>query len=309
TQTEHQSRKFQLTGVGASNEEIPTTRSVVGTERGGGVLVGGSSARGSNITYHDLDGLYRADPGSYSSPIVSSSPNRPSPGMMSSGHAGARRSRLNGNFMVPTTTGFSGGYDLVSLCLYDCFGASGIACCHYGHATGGMEFGEQMLFEEVLSREQVLNVEAYLRRKWFGADEPAYRGSRAKSLAVARGATVNVYGDSPFVVGSMSGRGIVNGPVALAPGGTLDVVVNNGTVTCASAPGLDLDAGGVVAFSGELRGMMGRVTLIEGVSHADGALANWSVTIPRQGYSVVVGVADGNLVADIFVPGSILIVR
>ncbi|MBQ3340473.1 MAG: hypothetical protein IJG84_01115 [Kiritimatiellae bacterium] len=309
THTENKSMKFQLNGVGAYNEEIHTTISVVGTVRGGGVLVGGSSARGSNITYHDLDGLYRADPGSYSSPIVSSSPNRPSPGMMSSGHAGARRSRLNGNFMVPTTTGFSGGYDLVSLCLYDCFGASGIACCHYGHATGGMEFGEQMLFEEVLSREQVLNVEAYLRRKWFGADEPAYRGSRAKSLAVARGATVNVYGDSPFVVGSISGRGIVNGPVALAPGGTLDVVVNNGTVTCASAPGLDLDAGGVVAFSGELRGMKGRVTLIEGVSHADGALANWSATIPRQGYSVVVGVADGNLVADIFVPGSILIVR
>ena len=312
THTENKSMKFQLDGVGAYNEEIHTTVSVVGTARGGGVLVGGSSARGSNITYHDLDGLYRADPGSHSSPIVSTSPNRPNAGMMASNHAGARRSRLNGEFMKPTTTGFSGGYDLVSLCLYDCFGASGIACCHYGHATGAMEFGEQMLFEETLSREQILNVEAYLRRKWFGADEVAYRGSRAKSLFVASGATVNIYGDSPLVVDSLSGAGEVNGSVEFAEDGELAVnVLADGSVECPAAPGLDLDAGGTVRFAGAVRNLPkpGRVVLIEGVSHADGPLAGWTVAPPIRSAVASLRVVDGNLVVDVVDRGLKVILR
>ena len=312
THTENKSMKFQLDGVGAYNEEIHTTVSVVGTARGGGVLVGGSSARGSNITYHDLDGLYRADPGSYSSPIVSTLPNRPNQNMMTSSHAGARRSRLNGDFMIPTATGFSGGYDLVSLCLYDCFGASGIACCHYGHATGAMEFGEQMLFEEVLSREQMLNVEAYLRRKWFGADEPAYRGSRAKSLAVASGATVNIYGDSPLVVDAISGAGTVHGAIKLAAGGELVVnVLADGSVECPAAPGLDLAACGTVRFTGAVRSLPvpGCIVLMEGLSCSDGRIDGWTVASPRRNAYASLRVADGRLVVDLVAGGLKVILR
>ena len=312
THTENKSMKFDLNGAGAYNETLRTTISVVGTARGGGVLVGGSSAGRSNITYHDLDGLYRADPGSYSSPIVSSSPNRPNPNMMTSGHAGARRSRLNGNFMVPSSTGFSGGYDLVSFCIYDCFGASGIACCHYGHATGAMEFGEQMLFEETLSREQVLNVEAYLRRKWFGADEAAYRGSRSKSLAVASGATVNIYGDSPLVVDALSGAGTVNGNVKFAENGELMVdVLADGTVECPVVHGLDLNSAVTVRFTGSASNLpkVGRVVLIDGVSHADGPLDGWTVVPPHRNDFASACVADGKLVVDILEKGLRVIFR
>jgi hypothetical protein len=165
-----------------------------------------------------------------------------------------------------------------------------------------MEFGEQMLFEETLSREQVLNVEAYLRRKWFGADEPAYRGSRAKSLAVAAGASVNVYGDSPLVVDSLSGAGTVNGPIELAEGGELVLnVLSDGTVECPVAQGFNLESGGNVRFTGSVRNlpMPASIMLMDGMAHADGRLGGWTVALPRRSWRACLRVADGRLYLDI----------
>jgi hypothetical protein len=308
---DRKSMRFELNGNGAYNEKLRTTVSVVGTRHGGGVLVGGSSARGSNVSYHDLDGLYRQNPGTYSSPIVSSF-NRPSPGMFSSEHPGAARTRLNGEFVVPAKTGFSGGYDLVSLAVYDFFGASGIACCHYGAAVGALEFGEQILFEETLSREQILNVEAYLRRKWFGADEPAYRGSRAKSLVVDKDAVMNIYGDSPLEVSSLSGEGIVNGPLRLADGGELLVeILEDGAVRAPSMSGFNPLAGGKLRISDPGKTIrLGRETMIlSGLAAADRVLDNWSAITSRRNGGARFRIEGGKLLMTLLPRGLRIFVR
>ena len=290
TAADRKSMQLRQNDALAANETLRTVISLTGTAQGGGSLVGGAAQR----NYNCLNGLVRKEPGNYDSPLLHPSLTRPN-------YRGNRASR-NGSSVNPVEEGFSGGYDIVSLCLYDCFGASGIGCGDYGGAVGAMEFGEQMLFEETLSREQVLNVEAYLRRKWFGADEPAYRGSRAKSLDVAAGATVNVYGDSPLVVDSLAGAGTVNGPIELAEGGELVLnVLPDGTVECPDAQGLNLDGGGNVRFTGSVRNlpMPASIMLMDGMAHADGRLDGWTVVLPRRSWRACLRVGDGRLYLDI----------
>lgn len=302
--------KYELDGAAVNSEKLRTSVSVIGTAHGGGVLVGGANASRS---FHDLDGLYRTNVTDNASPMVCSKFNRPRAGMFNSSSPRANRTRLNGVFVNPVTTGFSGGYDLVSLAVYDEFGSSGIGGCHYGAQCDGQEFGEQILFEETLSREQILNVEAYLRRKWFGADERAYRGSRAKALAVSAGAVVNVYGDSPFVVSSLSGAGTVNGAVALAPDGGLSVSVRaDGTIEAPQASGFDPRGGGTLRLYGEEKALpLGVDTVVlSGLDVPDGPLAGWTLSTTLKNVSGAAFRTEGGRLVMIAYPyGMHIIVR
>ena len=274
--------KYMLNGANASNQRLRTSVSVIGTAGGGGVLVGGAMA---NLTYHDQDGLYRTNTTDFASPMIAPKFNRPTGTIFKNDNTRGGRFRLNGAYVNPSTHGFSGGYDVVSLAIYDFFGSSGIGGCQYGAICDGQEFGEQILFEEALSREQISAVEAYLKSKWLGIEQIAYRGSRAGRLDVAAGAKMNICGESALIVDSVSGAGELSGPVAIADGGELAVaILENGELAAPAFSDLRLPAQGNIRFIGNMQKLPleTKLAIASGITSGDCALPEWNAIVPAN---------------------------
>ena len=242
-----QALQLKTDGTNARYVTMRTALAVIGTSKGGGFLAGDLSA---SRNYNQMGGLWR-DASAYSNPVISSNISRPA--CVKSNKKSAVRWRINGSDIAdPTATGFSGGYDLVSMACIEDFGMDGLGACHYGKRTGGQEFGEELFFDETLSQEQVLEIEAYLNEKWFGVQTAGYRGSALKSLDVASGATVAVCGDSPLRVSSLSGAGTVGGTVEIADGGTFVVhIAQDGSVSPLTIESLNLAGNVTVTFDGD----------------------------------------------------------
>ena len=298
--------KLQRGGVDERTEKLRTTIAVLGTSQGGGFLAGELAG---NRSYNMMGGLWRGWTNA-AMPLVSSSIARPASVVVENTKANLVRSRVNGVDGLPVFQTFSGGYDLVSLATVDCFGMNGLCACHYGNRSGGQELGEQMFFEESLSREQVLSVESYLKRKWYGVEEPGFRGASAASLAVADGATVAVYGNSPFTVGALSGSGTVNGAVRLADNGVISVVVaDDGSVEVLNVGSLALGDAATVAFSGDVRKLARggheilRSESIEGMSGC-----TWTATGLPAARTVSVSATADALVVDVGFAGLVITV-
>ena len=300
--------KLQLNGVDTRTEALRSTVAVIGTSQGGGFLAGEVNASRS---YNMMGGLWRAWTNSTMTIIATNvTITRPTSIQATTEKGGLCRGRLNGVDMIPAKTGFSGGYDLVSFASIDCFGMSGLCACHYGSRVGGQELGEQMFFEENLSREQMLSIESYLKRKWYGVEEPGFRGASAASLAVADGATVAVYGNSPFTVGALAGSGTVDGAVKLANNGQISVVVaSDGSVEALDVGSLALGDAATIAFSGDVRKLARggheilRSESIEGMSGC-----TWTVTGLPGARTASVSATAGALVVDVVVPGLVITV-
>jgi hypothetical protein len=223
----------------------------------------------------------------------------------------ASRWRLNGaDVDNPTTAGFSGGYDLVSMATIANFGMNGLNACHYGLRTGGQELGEQLFFNETLSQEQVLAVEAYLREKWFGVETAGYRGSRVRSLEVAAGAKVAVYGNSPLVVDELSGEGTVEGSVEIAPGGSIKVALRpEGEAAALSVGAITLDREIALEFAGDVAELeAGTYVMVSSPGIKAGDRCAWIA--PKAGNrSTRVRTVDGAVVVDIIANGFFMLVR
>lgn len=69
---------------------------------------------------------------------------------------------------------------------------------------GGGKIAEIMLFSEMLTQEEVAEVEAYLRARWQGGS-----GSAASTLALAAGDTLSVSAAAPAFVGDIAGAGAI----------------------------------------------------------------------------------------------------
>jgi hypothetical protein len=114
-----------------------------------------------------------------------------------------------------------------------------------------MTLAESIIYTNTLSRGAVLQVEAYLNRKWFGAQTPGYRPAKARSLKVASGASVTVQGGAPFSVGTFASGGSVEGDVTVADGGVLEIAVaDDGSVAPLGISGKLTLAGGRVVLTG-----------------------------------------------------------
>lgn len=74
----------------------------------------------------------------------------------------------------------------------------------YTDRQGGGKIAEFMLFSEMLTQEEVAEVEAYLRARWQGGS-----GSAAATLALAAGDTLSVAADAPAFVGDIAGAGAI----------------------------------------------------------------------------------------------------
>jgi hypothetical protein len=185
---------------------------VFGSQNGGGVSVlGGDDLRRPGSTTNHFR--------SAATPILAS-PNYPV--------------WTNGVAVTATNTGFTGGYQILSL------NAKGTSLNALGwrvdnNTAGGQIFGEVLLYTNALTTLQRMTAEAYLAAKWC----LPYGLATLPAATVAAGASLEV-GDL-FTVGRLYGSGTVTASAALAPldlsgvfNGTL--ALNGGSVVIADLP-------------------------------------------------------------------------
>ncbi len=156
----------------------------------------------------------------------------------------------NGIAVTATNTGFTGGYQILSL------NAKGTSLSALGWrvdntTAGGQILGEVLLYTNALTTLQRMTAEAYLAAKW----RLPYGLATLPAATVAAGATLDV-GDL-FTVGRLYGSGTVTASAALAPlalsgvfNGTL--ALNGGSVTIADLPppptAADVPTGGLTGW-------------------------------------------------------------
>jgi hypothetical protein len=301
-----QAMKFQLDGSDIRILDLRSTIAVIGTAKGGGFLAG-DLARNRN--YNQMGGIWR-DASNYANGMVSSSVGNPI--LLRSTSKSAARWRLNGEDVAdPTTRGFSGGYDLVSMAIAENFGMNGLNACNYGTRSGGQELGEQLFFDETLSSEQVLAIEAYLKSKWFGADTEGYRGASVGSLEVGAGAVLRVYGNSPLKVASLAGAGQIAGKVSIAAGGAFTVKIAGGNSIVPLAVG-EIGLAGEVALhvEGDVDSLVPGlypVVVSSGISAGDSC--GWTMATSSLRRNLELVAVDGALALRVSRKGLSVIVR
>jgi hypothetical protein len=288
---------------------------VMDSSQGGGVLVGcgqsPNNLRGPNYGY----GLRRYETTgtlSYSEPILT---NANWSGQKNLRYEGGSRVRLNGERINPLTTGFSGGWDLVSLVSYEDFGGGSFAAANYNKYVGGQKIGEAILYKEGLSERQVDTVEAYLNWKWFGKATPGFRPDVVSNLTVRAGATLAVTGGQPLTVnGEFSGSGTVQGALVFDGTAQFVVAVKDGAVNPVSVSGtVDISGGGRVLVTGDLSSLEpGDYAILNAASISAGDVSRWIVTLEgslkrRLQYSL--SVSGGSLVLSVKRYGMTIIAR
>ena len=293
---------------GVYKKGLRTAVTVMGSAQGGCSIVGETDS--TSIGYNNGYGVQRG--GSYgaspSDPIIINSysdhPSYLEPN--------AVRVRTNGVSVVGTSTGLSGGYDLVTFAAYDSFGTGALAMNHYCQYAGGQEVAESFYYERGLSTESIEGLEAYLRKKWFGVDTPGYRPATAASLTVDAGASFEVVGGESMKVALLSGGGSVSGSLVLADNGVLEVpVAADGSVGTLSVSGdVDLSGGGVVRLTGFQRALRGGEYVLVRAGTISAGSGEWTVTgtALRSGCEYSVRVEAGSVVLVVRPLGAVLIV-
>ena len=309
--------------------ELHTVFMVMDSSRGGGQLVGcgqdPSTLRDPNSGYGINRFCSASDGLPHTAPIISStyfkvnSQGVTGAGNWSSqknlGHENGSRVRLNGARINPLATGFSGGWDLVSLVSYENFGGGCFGGYYYNKYVGGQAVGEAILYKEGLSERQVDTVEAYLNWKWFGKATPGFRPAVVSNLTVRAGATLAVTGGRPLTVnGAFSGSGTVQGALVFDGTAQFVVAVKDGAVNPVSVSGtVDISGGGRVLVTGDLSSLEpGDYAILNASSISAGDVSRWIVTLDgslkrRLQYSL--SVSGGSLVLSVKRYGMTIIAR
>ena len=225
---------FHKDGVRTRLEGIKSVFWVIGSQEGGGWLMGGGGTGGL--------GWHRGNEGS-----------KPGDSLLLS-HAfydlRAASWRINRED-VTYASGLSGGYDLMSMVMKDTAtgaNADGLAFDgriittppqNYRTRTGRQRIGELIVYDRVLSAEEREKVESYLAAKWFNGQQSS---TNAASVSLASGTTLRTEGDQ--YVDTLSGSGAVEGDVTVrrfrkdfADTGMLEV---SGTLTLAENPVVEI---------------------------------------------------------------------
>ncbi|MFO7936147.1 MAG: hypothetical protein R6V06_00860, partial [Kiritimatiellia bacterium] len=210
------------------NERIAGVRTVfwvLGSQEGGGMPLGTKvNADGSSFK--------RSSIGDVSAPIWDD-------GVM----AASGVTRINGAIVDGETTGFNGGYQLMSLVT----GWDGIASAFATHKNvelfGGQRLAEVIIYERLLLDQERRDVEAYLARKWFGAPTSGYASGKVQFNNVnVAGGSLELPEDVDVSFKSISGDVdlVKDGSGILAindiSGVEGAVIISNGTVKLAGQP-------------------------------------------------------------------------
>lgn len=286
---------------------------VIGSRQGGGCLIGSTKSSWDG-------GLRRQNLGSsYTDYLFAySAAEAPSPKFVNNGanqndRPGGASWRINGEDVIAKSTGLSGGFDLVTLRTPDSFAANALSAYNYAFSCGGQEIAEVILWERMLSDDEMKQVETYLSAKWFGTARPSdYNGATVGSLTVAKAARLTVEGGSPIVVSSLTGAGTVQGGVAFAANGEIVFPVSDdGSTEPVTASSVRLPAALTVRLTGEKtrRLTAGRHVVLESVDIVAGSVCQLTLANPPQNRVCSLKVVDGAIVLDVEKLGMLIILR
>ena len=261
---------------------LHTVFSVIGSAGGGNTILGGSAGRndGSRSATWTL-GIWRDvqyHPRDPSLPLVTTTGNT-SIQMGNISDPAKTEFRKDGVTVNQKTEPMGGGYNLYTVRTLTAHKLESniLGGIHYAQSWGGIEIGELMYYEQVLSQDEVSDVESWLRWKWFNLGVKYRRPAVARALDVEEGATLSVVGGAPLTVTELSGTGTVLGGVALGANAVIRAHVNgegtvDGPLTVDGS--VNISNGGTVTFSGDVsRLAIGEYPLISAgtlIGSADG---------------------------------------
>lgn len=295
-------------------DKLAKTRTVVmlyGSAQGGGTFIGSRSGS------YEEGGIVRSNPdwyGAQASTAFTGTGRQQTPKYVFTNPnvAGGTVVKMDGVRVNQTTTGFNGGYQVVSLTSPDFFATGAFSSMHYGRYFGGQEIGEALIYERALSSNDVAVIEAYLANKWFGTALPAgWTGSEIGTLSVAAGATVEIEGGSPLKVSTLSGAGTVQGAVDLSENASLVVpVAADGSTPTLTLGSVDIGTGANLSFVGEVRKLtVGEHVLVRSSAIHAGDTVGWSVSGLVGGRACTLKAVEGELVAEVSCRGITFILK
>lgn len=177
-------------------------------------VVFGSSAGGGNAIFVSKALGRGADEGNYGYPAYTD-PMTTNTAFKTKGFW------ADGERVDPTVTGFSGGWQILSVDL-SAVSKGGLSigglgyCTEQIKASGRMEYAEVLLFDEVPSDEARVETELYLARKWGLLN--TYKGPSSD-------VTLNAYGSGEIVLDGLAMRagGVYSGKVTVGHGSMLEM--------------------------------------------------------------------------------------
>lgn len=255
--------------VGPTNK-ITNIRSifwVLGSQNGGGYLLGGGTNAASPTGHYNFHRGVKPGSNDVANPITADH-------YLWGGAADAKiketasKTYLNGVATNGTSAGLSGGYDLVGLVMnQSATEAEGFAFDGryldgggYANRSGGQRLAEVLIYNRPLSDSERQRLESYLQRKWTLLPFRANNGSEM-TLSVAAGASVDLAG-SVQPVARWTGLGSV-------ANGTLQVLA-----------GLS---------AGDAEGQACTLSIAGGLTLADGAVIDVDIAPPGADKVVVTG--------------------
>ena len=191
--------------------------------------------------------------------------------------------RQDGAAFNPFANTFSGGYNMLSYAAaqYPVQSAS-LGGTGYGNWTGGLRYGEVILYSDWLSREDRELVEAYLAKKWFGRKTPGYSTATLDKLTVESGATLKVVVGGSVEAKAIAGSGIVDGTVALLESSEISLEVQaDGSAAGPCVTGsLVLPSSAVVSFTGAIAALRPGKYAVVSAGTLTGDVSKWTIDQP-----------------------------
>lgn len=264
---------------------------VLGSQEGGNCVFGGAS----NIQFT------RTVSTNFAAPILAGDAAQP----LRDGET-----YLNGVKVVPTSTGLSGGYDLLSFApLMGTVSVGGFANRAWGY-TGGQRLGEVLFFNRALSPDERLSLNGYLMKKWFNVTLPGCEESAITNLSVAAGAQIEF---DQLAVSSLAGSGTFVGNLELREEGVLSVQVEAGVIQPLTVTGsFALPEAGTVLLTGATSHLTaGRQKVLEATTILNAErIAAWQVAASVPLTSIVTLTVEDNAIwASVSPKGSLMILK
>ena len=297
---------FCRSGVTTRLSNIQSVFWVIGSQEGGGFLLGGGSTGGGTASTGEpyVSGYTWHRGGN-------SAGSQASDALLSGNPPNSVRNgawRINGSSVPASSTGLSGGYDIVSFVMQengtDVIDADGLAfdgrylgnlADQYGR-VGRQRISELIVYDRRLSEEEVSKVESYLASKWGFAQKSITNNA---SVEVSKDATVVC--SNPQYVGKLFGAGLVTGDVTVknfVAGISVGALTVNGKLTIAENPVVEIRNPG---SDGEI--VIAKATSYEGVEN----LRNATI-VGGADCSFKIRIVNGRLVA-VRRGGLLLVVR
>ena len=176
-----------------------------------------------------------------------------------------------------------------------------------GEYRGGLKYGEVIMFERQLSKEDILGVEAYLAKRWLGVDTHGY-GSAAGAVTVGAGAELTIVG-TDFSASSIGGGGRISGDIKLVDGGSIVAErLATGDFALLDVNGKVMMEDACIRLLGVLEGLQeGEYVILR--AHEIAAEALTVESSSRKHFDISVDVVDNALVLKVKRKGMTLVVR